>query len=332
MQSVLSYIAKYCSKTEKKSEDYHQIFNTILTSDSLNVETPSRVVYQKLLSSLIVERDWSAQECCHLLLTLPLHQTSRQFRSLNVSWPRFNAIQPLDPLMDDDDMAPTQMNWIDLYEHRNLQVNPELVDISLLQIFRRYDYKPDPDKILKTDKFVIWPRAKPRVVIVWPRYIPDKSDPEMYENWCQAKLQLYHPYTGNVETLQWVDREDIGWSAAYANCVLTCGGHDDDPLANEDLDNEDGKDEDEFEEPEEEEIPRELRDWHELANRGPRTQLIPHSRLGKWDIDHDFDWHHSHTTPEDLWHQESYLESQKRMVRYTEEIPNVNISNLVDNQ
>ena len=55
MQGVLSYIAKYCSKTEKKSEDYHQIFNKILTSESLDAETESRVVYQKLLSSLIVE-------------------------------------------------------------------------------------------------------------------------------------------------------------------------------------------------------------------------------------------------------------------------------------
>ena len=97
----------------------------------------------------------------------------------------------------------------------------------------------------------------------------------MYENWCRAKLQLHHPYTGDVESLQRVDREDIGWSAAHANCIATCyASHDDDPLANEeDLDDE--GDEEEFEEPEEEEeIPREIRDWHELANRGPRTRLI----------------------------------------------------------
>src|SRR5436190_5019542 len=119
MQGVLSYIAKYCSKTEKKSKDYHQIFNTILTSD-LDVETPSRVIYQKLLSSLIVERDWSAQECCHLLLGCPLHKTSRHFRSLNLSWPRFNAFEPLHPTMGNEDLAPTKMNWIDHYERRNL--------------------------------------------------------------------------------------------------------------------------------------------------------------------------------------------------------------------
>src|SRR5205814_2303695 len=107
--------------------------------------------------------------------------------------------------------------------------------------------------------------------------------PAMYENWCRAKLQLHHPYTSDVETLQRIDGEDIGWAAAYANCVLNCGGHDDDPLINEeDLD--DDEDEDEFEESEEEEIPREIRDWHEFVNRGPRTQVIQHSRLGKRDL------------------------------------------------
>ena len=169
--------------------------------------------------------------------------------------------------MYDDDTAHTEMNWIDRYERRNIGVDTELCDVSLLQIFRRYNY---------TDgKFVKRPRARPRVVIVWPGYIPDKSDPAMYENWCRAKLQLHHPYTGDVESLQRVDGEDIGWSAAYANCIATCyASHDDDPLANEeDLDDE--GDEEEFEEPEEEEeIPREIRDWRELANRGPRTRLI----------------------------------------------------------
>jgi len=155
----------------------------------------------------------------------------------------------------------------------------------------------------------------------------------MYENWCRAKLQLHHPYIGNVEALQRVDGEDIGWAAAYANCVATCHGeHDDDPLANEDGDDEDG-DEEEFEEPdEEEEILRELRDWHELANRGPRTQPFQHSRLGKRDLDRDFDWHHNFMTFEDLRYWESYLESQKRLIDIPEEIPNVDIMNLVDNQ
>src|SRR5204863_2605731 len=62
-------------------------------------------------------------------------------------------------------------------------------------------------------------------------------------------------------------------------------------------------------------------------------QLIQgHSRLGKRDIDRDFDWHHNYTTVEDLRHRESYLESKKRLAIIHEDIPDVDIANLVDNQ
>ena len=62
-------------------------------------------------------------------------------------------------------------------------------------------------------------------------------------------------------------------------------------------------------------------------------QLIQgHSQLGKRDIDRDFDWHHNYTTVEDLRHRESYLESKKRLAIIHEDIPDVDIANLVDNQ
>jgi ATP-dependent DNA helicase PIF1 len=108
---------------------------------------------------------------------------------------------------------------------------------------------------------------------------------------------------------------------------LTCGGHDDDPLADEeDLDDE--EDEDEFEKPEED-IPREIRDCHQLANQGPRTRSTQHSPLGKRDLDRDFDWHCNDTTFEDFRHRQSY---QKRLIDNVDEIPDIDVANLVDNQ
>ena len=326
IHATLNYIAKYCSKTETKSEDYHQIFNSVLTS--LENDIPSQVVFQKLLSKLIVERDWTAQECSHLLLGLPLHKTSRQFKSLNLSWPRFNAFRDTDPLMDDDDVVNVDKGWMDRYEHRSTQLHPELADVSLLQIYRRYDWKKE--------KFVLRPRAPARVVLIWPNYIPDKSDPATYENWCRAKLQLHHPYFRDVESLRQVEGVDVSWSEAYANCVATCGVHDDDPLPNEeDLEDDEADVEDEFEEQEENELEmeREIWDWHQLASRGPQTRPTTlSSRLGKRDMDREFNWHHSYTTVEEFRQWESYLEVQKRMTNVVEEIPEVDISKLVDNQ
>jgi ATP-dependent DNA helicase PIF1 len=219
MQGVQNYIAKYCSNTEKKSEDYSQIFNTVISSAHLDEEVPSRVVFQKMFSSLIVEQDWSAQECCHLLLGCHLYKTIRQFKSLNLSAKRLNGFQPLDAMMDDEDLALIQKSWIDHYEERHLHSNrDEVCDTSLIKIFRRYDFKKD--------KFVHRPRAPPRVVMVWPNYIPDKSDPEMYDNWCRAKLQLHHPYNDDFQNLRFVDDEDVGWSGAYAKCLEEGHTHD----------------------------------------------------------------------------------------------------------
>ena len=73
-KAVLAYIAKYCSKVEKKSESYSTMFNSIL--GSLDSEDRVTVAYQKLLGKVIVERDWSAQECMHLLLQCPLYHSS----------------------------------------------------------------------------------------------------------------------------------------------------------------------------------------------------------------------------------------------------------------
>jgi len=44
---------------------------------SLNVSKPLMSWAQKTLNRLVGERDWSAQEVCHLLLNLPLSNGTR---------------------------------------------------------------------------------------------------------------------------------------------------------------------------------------------------------------------------------------------------------------
>ena len=43
---------------------------------------------QKLLVSTTAERDYSAQETCHLLLMLPMYMASRDFVMLSLDWSR----------------------------------------------------------------------------------------------------------------------------------------------------------------------------------------------------------------------------------------------------
>ena len=153
--------------------------------------------FKKLLGKLLIERDWSAQECMHILLGCKMFGSTHQFRSLNISSKRMNMVlSPEDRGDDDSDITAT--TWIDRYEARPLGV---LDDVSLLQLFRRYKWKKD--------HFELCPRTV-YVVNVWPAYLPDKSNPVMYEEYCRAKLQLHHPYR-NINDLQ-KDEDGKAWS------------------------------------------------------------------------------------------------------------------------
>ncbi len=50
-----------------------------------NPEENSLASIQKLLLASVSERDISAQETCHLLLSIPLYHSSRQYVSLNLN-------------------------------------------------------------------------------------------------------------------------------------------------------------------------------------------------------------------------------------------------------
>ena len=81
VHAVLSYIAKYVSKPEKKSVSYAELQAQILpyTSD----RAPLLSFTSKMLNKLISERDWSAQEVSHILLGLQVQDASRIAISLD---------------------------------------------------------------------------------------------------------------------------------------------------------------------------------------------------------------------------------------------------------
>jgi hypothetical protein len=68
----LNYIAKCCTKEEKKTVTYADLVKEVLPR--LNCAKPLLSLVSKTMNKLIGERDWSAQEVCHLLLNIPLQQ------------------------------------------------------------------------------------------------------------------------------------------------------------------------------------------------------------------------------------------------------------------
>ncbi len=79
---VNDYCAKYATKCDPCSQTLKQFFTTIVMS--LKDDSTSLKAVQKLLINSVGERDYSAQETCHLLLQLPMFRASRDFVMLSV--------------------------------------------------------------------------------------------------------------------------------------------------------------------------------------------------------------------------------------------------------
>ena len=80
-QAVLNYLAKYCTKEEKKSMTYLDLVKQLL--QHLNSEKPLISLVAKTMNKLIGERDWSSQEVFHILFNVPLQEGSRIVETLD---------------------------------------------------------------------------------------------------------------------------------------------------------------------------------------------------------------------------------------------------------
>ena len=72
---VIEYCTKYVTKSEPRSETLKDTYTRIVRS--LKDGNRSLKVVQKLLIHTVGERDYSAQETCHILLQLPMYKASR---------------------------------------------------------------------------------------------------------------------------------------------------------------------------------------------------------------------------------------------------------------
>ncbi|KAM4061282.1 PIF1-like helicase [Hirsutella rhossiliensis] len=75
LQAVITYAAKYCSKSEKKTEPYCRLADQVLPHTAHH--QPLLSFSSRLMNKLIAERDYSAQEISHLLLNIPLQEGTR---------------------------------------------------------------------------------------------------------------------------------------------------------------------------------------------------------------------------------------------------------------
>ncbi|XP_044717958.1 ATP-dependent DNA helicase [Hirsutella rhossiliensis] len=182
LQQVIDYAAKYCSKSEKKSESFAQIGKALMSR--VKDHNPLISFTSKLLNQLVAERDYSKQEVSHLLLGLPLREGSRTCLYVDCRNPdRHSRSLRIDG--DEVDEAP---NVFEKYCQR-----PEaLADLNYVSFLKCWNFRPrDPSKWKQWQPGNV--NGRPRVLVYFPRY---QADPEgqQWLDYCRAKLTLNHPH------------------------------------------------------------------------------------------------------------------------------------------
>lgn len=240
-------------------------------------DTSARVVFQKMLSRILTERDYSAQEVCHQLLLCKMVSASREFVSLCLLEKRQRRIRGQEE-GELDTTAMEESDMRDAYEQRHEQY----AEISLYEWYK--DYRKVNRRIVK--------RKHSAIVTLWPPYHPGPPASEAMENWSRAKLFLHHPHRSPSD----LKAPDETWEEAFEQCLLDHPeGHIDTlPLrpprqrgVPQDVQSE------EWSEPEEEEEEREREDWQVYAGMAPGLDgsSMEGPAFGFRLIDAEEDWH-----------------------------------------
>ena len=197
-QRVIEYCAKYATKCEPRSQSLKDIFQGIVTS--LKDGNTSLTAVQKLLINSVGQRDYSAQETCHILLQLPMYKSSRDFVVLTLDGSR--VLQP-----DSDTQTATAPTILDHYIAR--PSTPSFDELTLLTFAKSYTMP----KQLSGD---VLRRRKDVVVIVRPYISPDPNGPN-YEKYCLQKLMLYVSFR-QISDLLTIHST---YAAAYSDFLLS---------------------------------------------------------------------------------------------------------------
>ena len=134
---------------------------------------------QKLMISSVGERDYSAQETCHLLLGLPMYRASRDFVYLTLDGSR-----QVDSNQEEGTAIVTLASQLDHYINRIM--GTEMEELSLLEFVQKF-------RMPKCIGVAPIRRKKEIVVIVIPYCSPDPHGPK-YEQYCRQKLMLHQPF------------------------------------------------------------------------------------------------------------------------------------------
>ncbi|KAK3909608.1 ATP-dependent DNA helicase pfh1 [Frankliniella fusca] len=257
-RALVNYLAKYISKSETQSKDMMNIMKELLKiTDS---EKTAKSVIQRLYIQSCCERDYSAQETCHLIMGLPLLSAGgRDFVNLN-----FKVLEPNGWVEVTDDEKTPSKSYIEKYMERPCEFEQE----SLWHMAKKY-------KLPKVQRHA---NGFDAIVRVFPKVSEQsKNDSDDYY---KQQVMLHIPWRFEEEFLDKYNTSEEAYLSNEQRIRST------DVQCN--LENTD---------PDEEEYEQQNTDEHHITEQFMTSTILgPNQKtkdidLGLREIDLRFDWH-----------------------------------------
>ena len=173
---VIEYCTKYVTQSEPRSETLKDTFTRIVRS--LKDGNRSLKAVQKLLIHTVGDRDYSAQEACHILLQLHMCEASREFIAVSLDGSR-----AVEGHVQKDGRA-TAPSILDHYMTR--PSSPDFHTMTIMEYAQQYTMPKElgaqPNR-----------RNKKVIVTTRPYISPDPAGPK-YEQYCQQSLMKYKSF------------------------------------------------------------------------------------------------------------------------------------------
>lgn len=188
-------MTKYAAKGECRSQSVQSLYKSCV--EHLTNNSDARKVLRTALLHFVGERDFSAQETSHMLLSLPLFSCTYNFVTVALNASRKVTRHDLSGQLTLEPSA------LDEYASRD----PSLAHLNLCQFVSNY----------QTIRGTLKKRSAPVIVRTLPSFSPNPHS-ELYDQHCKYQLVKYRPWT---TTPSYARDDNSDFIAAYTDYLKT---------------------------------------------------------------------------------------------------------------
>lgn len=206
------YMTKYASKSEPRSKPVSTVFKNCV--EKLSDSSDPHTALKSTMIRSAGERDFSAQETAHQLLSLPLVSCTYRFETLSLNNSRALS--------------------------KDVHTGEHTIEPSLIDCYANRLILPKTNLITFASKYTVYksePRRRPKEVIIrtFPQYSPNPND-HNYSQYCKFQLIKYKPWKNNFNHA-WSGHSDTeeGYIQAYHSFLQSSQASEYIPQFNRDL-------------------------------------------------------------------------------------------------